>query len=199
MSEPNQRDQLLRYLMGNRIVDFPDPIDWKSAETTAVKLLELQAQDAAKPIHLLIDSSGGVSRATLHLCDLIRHVLTVPVHALVPGRCHSAATFALLACKVRRCTPHATFQIHSCRLGEDVSITQAENAVADARRIQDRAVKLYVDRLGKPREEIAEILRRGDQPYGWVIEAEEALSLGLVTEIVTGDAGIFARPPAESG
>ena len=124
----------------------------------------------------------------------MRYVLTLPIHALVIGRCASSATFPLLACKVRRCTPHATFLVHSAKLDAPVVVHDIDRAVADAKKSLEVVIDLYVRELQKTRAEIVAMMERGDRRFDCDYTAEQALEIGLITEIVRDHAGLLPIP-----
>lgn len=182
-----------------RTVGITGEITERVVENLIRRMVELQLRSPVEPIKLVIDSGGGSSVPALWLHDFISQVLTAPVHATVIGVCASAATFVLLACPVRRSLPHARFVIHSGTRRASITIdntseTAAEQLLADIRQHKATVTRFYSRKLKKTPAEIEQLVARGDQHFNEDMTAEEAFQLGLITEIVMGNAGIFPLP-----
>ncbi len=197
-----QERAILDALQKHRAVILGD-IDEKSVGEVSRRLIQLQLE-SPKPVKLLINSLGGGRLPAMALHDLIRHGLTMPVHALVMGKCYSAATFILLACKIRRSMPHGRFIIHSGSMN-NITLRQdgmtEENVArlsAEIRKDTEELITLYQKGLKKPRGVIKKLIAQGDKAHDNQLSAEEALGIGLITEIVSGDAGIFPVPLEEA-
>lgn len=129
--------------------------------------------------------------------------MTAPVRGIAIGACHSAATFIMLHCHERLCTPHAKFVIHSGTMSEiaismnDTTAKNLEDLLAEGKATTELVIKLYMSKLGRSREEVMGYIGRGDQEFNGAMLAEEAVSIGLVQKIVDGRLDIFPAPTAE--
>jgi ATP-dependent Clp protease protease subunit len=190
-------------LLKLRTVFLAGEMTFKSMDSLGSKIVQLQIESNSKPINLVINSGGGSADAGLAMHDHIQHVLTVPVHALVTGECGSAATFVLLACTVRRALPNAQFLIHSGSMRDislpisEISHTHIPRILDEIKRYDEQVTNFYMEKLGKSKDEIKELLSRGDARFNKMLFAKEALEIGLITEIVSGKAGIFPEPHNE--
>ncbi len=57
--------------------------------------------------------------------------------------------------------------------------------------MQQQVVEMYQKRLNLTADEVKKLLKRGDREFDEYLEANEALKIGLITEIVSGKVGIF--------
>ncbi len=186
-------------MMAFRTVSIIGEINQSMIADVSARLLHLQ-MDSSNPINLAINSGGGNGAAAMGLYDMISHIVTAPVHAIVIGRCSSAATFVLLGCKRRLALPHARFVIHSgTASGIDLKIN--ELSLAKATRLFDELKKnakeivdFYAQNLAITTEEVKRIIDRGDEEFDNEMSAQEAKSIGLITEIVTKNIGLFPLP-----
>lgn len=172
-------------------------IKWEWLEDLVKRMFALQIQ-SNDPITLMIDSPGGSTLSALRLCDIITHVLTAPVYAVVVGECHSAATYVLLHCAKRSGLPYSGYVIHSGKFN-DLSIqigntTQAnlEQLLEEGKKHRETDIALYSDKLKKTRPEVEALINRGDQDFNSRLSAREALEIGLIEEIIEGKLGIFS-------
>lgn len=197
MAEDRRDDRLTDRMLQYRTVALGGKITDESSAQLLDQLLQLQLDSTNEPIHLFINSGGGRNSSALFLHDVIAHVLSAPVHGLVTGQCSSAATFVLLACPVRRCTPHARFVIHSGTMGDisiqmnNTSLMKIERLAQEVRKDTEWAIQFYMNKLRLPRKKVQELIARGDEDFDNELTAEEAREIGLITEIISTKAGVF--------
>ena len=183
-------------MMQFRTVGLVGSINHELEEDVMDRLLELQLR-SNDPINLIINSPGGAGDLAMRLHDIISFVLTAPVHALVVGRCNSAATFVLLGCKVRRGMPHAEFVIHSGTFSgfslkvNEVSLANAPRLFTEIKRSAQAMVDFYAEKLEIPKKRVRALIARGDEQFDSSMNANEAFEIGLITEIVKANIGIF--------
>jgi ATP-dependent protease ClpP protease subunit len=195
-------------LLTRRTVVLEGEITFENTSALSQKILRLQMQSSA-PINLIIDSGGGNTDAALKLCDLIDIVITAPIRGIALGKCGSAATFIMLYCNERICTPYSRFLIHSGTIGKislQINDTTAENLEAllrDVRGTDEMVMRLYMNKLtptswvpNKPNERkcrafIKKLIDRGDQQFDYWLSAEEAVEVGLIQRIVSEKLDIF--------
>jgi ATP-dependent protease ClpP protease subunit len=208
MEDDNKHDSVVQDLLERRVVLLDRRMTEESVSLVRNCLVKLQLQ-VFEPITLIIDSEGGNSDAALHLCDILSSVITVPVRGVVIGKCFSAATFVLLCCTERLCTPYSRFLIHS-GANNPGKFTTGKSTSADLKQLAEeiktsekQVMKLYANRLtpvdweGKNlskkerRSYVKKLIRRGDQRFNSEMNAKEALHVGLVTDIVSGKLEIF--------
>lgn len=194
MAEP--KSDISQRMLELRTTSLGD-IDEKSVDFLLERLLQFQVASSVEPIKLLINSQGGVHHGAIMLCDFMDHVITAPIHGIVVGKCHSAATFILLSCSVRKCTPHASFVIHNATTSGIVvkhdSLTEKNisDLTIEVKGITESMIQFYMDKLHLSRKRVQALLARGDQDHNDAMSAEEAVQIGLVQEIVKGKLDIF--------
>lgn len=199
---------IFNIFMSRRTVILSDEINHQSIGEVGQRMVELQARSPDR-INLIIDSGGGSMDAALRLCDLMSTVLTAPVRGIALGACGSAATFVMLYCNERLSTPYSRFLIHSgtrSKISIPIGQTTSENLeqlLRDVKATEEMVLSLYMSKLTpvawskeKPtdemrREYVQQLIDRGDQSFDDWMSAEEAIEVGLVTEIVHGKLDIF--------
>jgi ATP-dependent Clp protease protease subunit len=186
------------HLLNRRVIALSE-IDEREAQRVLLNLIRLQLE-SSDPAYLVIDSPGGMLYPAMGLHDAIEHAFTMEVHAIVHGECKSAATFVLLACKQRLAMPHSQFLIHSGMMSNITLKTDALTAeklnqlLAEIERDTRMVTALYEKKLGKSPDEIKRLIARGDQQFNGSFTAQEALEIGLVTEIISGKLPFFPLP-----
>ncbi len=140
-----------------------------------------------EPIKVLIDSSGGDLVAALETYDMF-NMSKAPITGVVAGDCMSAATVILQACNRRVSLRHSSFLVHypTLRLNlcfEDGWEKTLELYLESGKKMRERIERIYLTRTKMPPSEISEALLRGNKHYE-VIDADRALSLGIVDDIV---------------
>lgn len=187
-------------LLDLRAVSLTDEVTMKQCRAIATDLVKLQVRSPTEPAKLLIMSQGGDTRAAMFLADVIDHILTIPVHGVVVGYCQSAATRIYLSCTRRLATPSSYFVIHSgAREGigfrmDDDAYSHLEDLAKETETLMAEIIQLYQNKLGLSKAAMKAILKRGDRPFNYRMDAQEAKKIGLVHEILTGKAGIFTPP-----
>lgn len=131
--------------------------------------------DASK-VHLRIDSNGGNMAAGLDLADFLK---TRETHAIVTGRCFSAATPLLMAARRRCIRSDATVMVHKACTAAYGGRDELHLAIEGLAEANARLFELLRERTGRARFEIAEWLR-GDRYF----TPAEAVEAGLADEIV---------------
>lgn len=196
MFDPKPNDELCAAFLRRRTVLLGD-VDFSLTNRVGQQLLQLQ-EEGPSTITILIQSNGGDTFAALELCDLIEHLITVPMRAIVLGRCNSAATFILLSCAERYATPNSRFVVHSSRIsGISVLLDRAtehhlKEMLKEATSTADLVASHYMKKLDMSREGVDALIARGDQLFNESMSAEEALKAGLITKIVDGKLDIFS-------
>ncbi len=194
--------------MAHRTVILSGEINHQSIGEVGQRMIVLQARSPDR-INLIIDSGGGGVDAALRLCDLMSTVMTAPVRGIALGACGSAATFIMLYCNERISTPYSRFLIHSgtrSKISIPIGQTTSENLeqlLKDVKATEEMVLNLYMSRLtptawgeenpaeDKRRKYVQRLIDRGDQPFDNWMSAEEAVEVGLITDIVHEKLDIF--------
>ncbi|WP_173583896.1 ATP-dependent Clp protease proteolytic subunit [Acetobacter musti] len=162
-------------------------INDKIARDVTGRLLAL-AGSSDKPIDVYVNSPGGhvESGDTIH--DMIRFVDSVaPVNMIGTGWVASAGALIFSAGhKDRRfCLPNTRFLLHQPMGGVRGPATDIDIEAREIVKMRERLNKLFARETGQPYEKIC---RDTDRNY-W-LSAEEAISYGLVTRIISAPSDI---------
>ncbi|CAM6047495.1 unnamed protein product [Sphagnum compactum] len=167
-------------LLKERIVCIHGPISDDTASLVVAQLLYLESENPDKPIHLYINSPGGVVTAGLAIYDTMQYIRS-PVSTLCVGQAASMGSLLLAAGAPgeRRSLPNARVMIHQPSGGAS---GQASDIAIQAREILDmraRLNRLYVKHTGHTYEKIESSMERDH-----FMSPEEAKSFGLVDEVI---------------
>lgn len=176
-------DNINATLLNARRIFIHDAIDNDSAHEVIRQLWYLELTNPGKPILVVINSPGGSVDSGFAIWDQVKMIKS-PVTTLVTGLAASMGSILSLcaAPKRRFATANARIMIHQPMIGGVIK-GQATDLEIQAREIlKTRAalVDLYVEATGKTREVIDLAIDRDT----WM-SAEEALSFGLLDEVIT--------------
>ena len=170
-------------LLENRIIFLAGPIVERTASIVIQQLLYLQSIRRDQDVNLYINSPGGLVDQTLAIYDTMQY-MGCQVATYCIGQAASGAAIILMAgTKGKRfILPNAKVMLHQPYGGitgqaEDIRI-QAEEVLRDKTRLNTIIARC----TGKPVEKVAEETERDR-----FLTAEEALSYGIVDEILTDD------------
>ena len=156
-----------------------------SEENTAkvVKQLLLLEADSDKPIYIFLDSPGGSIDSGFGIYDMIRFI-NAPVYTIGMGLIASFATIIQIAVpKERRfALPNSHYLIHQPLIGGVARgvATDLEIQAEEIAKSKKKLIKLIAAETGKSEEQVEKDCDRDH----W-LSAEEALSYGLVSKIVS--------------
>lgn len=167
-------------LLENRIIFMAGPIQERTASLVIMRMLYLQSIKKDQPIHLYINSPGGLVDQTLAIYDTMQF-LGCDVATYCIGQAASGAAIVLAAGTKgqRYALPNAKVMLHQPYSGvtgqaEDIRI-QAEEILKDK--------KLLIEILAKHSGQDPEKLRKETERDRYM-NAQEALAYGLVDEIL---------------
>ena len=178
-------------LLNKRIVFVQGEVRDEMANTVVAQLLFLQMDDPTKPITLYINSPGGSVTAGLAIKDTMDYLMSqgTEVHTLGMGSCASMGAFLLASGKKgqRKVLPNTEVMIHQPLGGFQGQATD---------------IMIRAELMAKTKEKLTKYL--SDYTYGKVdpatmwdlcerdnfLNAQEALELGLVDEIIDVTGGV---------
>ena len=171
---------IVRRLLETRTVLVCGPVSDDMARDVMAQLLVLDAQDATKPIRVVVNSPGGAVDAGYAIYDVMRFV-RAPVQSICAGLAASAATVILLGAPkaARYSLPNTRFLIHQPSTGIQGQASDVAIGAQEILKLRQKVNELLAKETGKPVEKIAEDTRRD-----FWMSAEEARDYGLVTTIV---------------
>ncbi len=173
-------------LLRERIVFLNGEVNDAVSALVCAQLLFLEAENPTRPIHLYINSPGGVVTSGFAMYDTMRHI-RAPVHTLCMGMAHSMGSFLLMAGEPgeRAVLPNASILVHQPLGGYRGQASDILIHAEETRRTKQRMTRLYAEHCGRSYEEFERAMDRDR-----FMTAEEALEWGLVDRIL---------PPARIG
>lgn len=132
------------------------------------------------PINLILSTYGGSIYDGLALYDAIESS-TTPVEITCTGKIMSMGIIIALAGKVRKAHKNTTFMIHQASGQTWGTITDMEESMEEKRRVNEAIFNIIKQKTQIPEEKLDEVM---NYKRDWFITAEEALELGIITEII---------------
>ncbi len=167
-------------LLRERIIFLNGEVNDGVSALVCAQLLFLEAESPGKPIHLYINSPGGVVTSGLAMYDTMRYI-TAPVHTLCMGTARSMGSFLLMAGEEgeRAALPNASILIHQPSGGFQGQASDMLIHAEEIQRTKHRMTRLYSKHCRRSFEEFEEAMDRDR-----FMTAEEALEWGLVDRIL---------------
>ena len=176
-------------LLRERIVFLNGEVNDTVSALVCAQLLFLEAEHPGKPIHLYINSPGGVITSGLAMYDTMQFIKS-PVHTSVHGH---GALHGLAAADGRRAgrTGRAAQRQHA-RAPASGRLPGPGLGHHDPRRgnaaHQDRVIRLYAEHCGRSYEDVERSLDRDRY-----LTADEAIEWGLIDRVYRDRASEDAR------
>lgn len=133
-----------------------------------------------KPIKVYIDSYGGQVNQILGLVSIFEASET-PIHTIVTGVAMSAGMIMSISGHKRFAHARSTIMIHQLSAGAWGTLTDVEEFVEEMKRLQDKMESVIVEKTKIPKTKLKEIR---DRKIDWYLDANQALELGLIDEII---------------
>ena len=169
-------------LLKDRIVFLGTPIDDAVGNLIMAQLLHLESEDPDKDISLYINSPGGDVSALLAIYDTMQYIKP-DVSTIVMGLAASAAAVLLLAGAPgkRYALPNSRVllhQPHGGAQGQAVDIEIQAKEIIRLRKLLDKIISQHTHQTLEKVEK--------DTDRDFILTADEALTYGVVDEIITG-------------
>ncbi|MGJ5065725.1 ATP-dependent Clp protease proteolytic subunit [Bradyrhizobium oligotrophicum] len=166
-------------LLRERIVFLNGEVNDTVSALVCAQLLFLEAENPKRPIHLYINSPGGVITSGLAMYDTMQFV-KAPVHTLCMGTARSMGSFLLMAGEPgeRTALPNASLHVHQPLGGFQ---GQASDILIHAREMEQtkrRMIRLYAEHCGRSYEDVERTLDRDH-----FMTADEAQQWGLIDRV----------------
>ncbi|MGJ4913670.1 ATP-dependent Clp protease proteolytic subunit [Bradyrhizobium sp. HKCCYLRH2060] len=166
-------------LLRERIVFLNGEVNDTVSALVCAQLLFLEAENPKRPIHLYINSPGGVITSGLAMYDTMQFV-KAPVHTLCMGTARSMGSFLLMAGEPgeRTALPNASLHVHQPLGGFQ---GQASDILIHAREMEQtkrRVIRLYAEHCGRSYEDVERTLDRDH-----FMTADEAQQWGLIDRV----------------
>lgn len=132
------------------------------------------------PIEFFLSTYGGACYDGLALHDVIESS-TTPVEIICTGKIMSMGVIVALGAKVRKAYRNTTFMIHQVSGLSFGTLREMEDTVAEASRINEILFNIIKSKTKVTEEQLNEVLQKKKD---WFITADEALNLGLLTDLL---------------
>ena len=132
------------------------------------------------PIEFYLSTYGGACYDGLALHDVLESSST-PIEVICTGKIMSMGIIVALGAKVRKAYRNTTFMIHQVSGISFGTLREMEDTVAEASRINEILFNIIKSKTKVTEDQLNEVLQKKKD---WFMTAEEALSLGLLTELI---------------
>ena len=166
-------------LLRERIIFLNGEVNDAMSALVCAQLLFLEAENPKKPIHLYINSPGGVVTAGLAIHDTMQYIKP-RVSTVCVGQAASMGSFLLAAGEpgMRIALTNARIMVHQPSGGARGMAADIEIQAREILRMRTRLNGLYAKYTGKTIDEIEKAMDRDT-----FLEADEAMAFGIVDKV----------------
>lgn len=167
-------------LLRERIIFLNGEVDDTVSALVCAQLLFLESENPEKPIHLYINSPGGVISSGLAMYDTMQYI-SAPVHTLCMGTARSMGSFLLMAGEPghRAALANASLHVHQPLGGVQGQASDIFIHAEEMQRTKQRVTQLYARHCGRSFEEVEQTLDRDR-----FMSAEQACEWGLIDQVL---------------
>ncbi|KAJ8916303.1 hypothetical protein NQ315_016444 [Exocentrus adspersus] len=167
-------------LLKERIICLMGPINDITSSLVIAQLLFLQAESTCKPIHMYINSPGGVITAGLGIYDTMQYIMP-PISTWCVGQACSMASLLLAAgtSGMRNSLPNARIMVHQPSGGVTGQATDIKIQAEEILKLKKQINSLYVKHTSMPAEKVESSLERDN-----FMTPKEALEFGLIDKVL---------------
>jgi ATP-dependent Clp protease, protease subunit len=167
-------------LLRERIIFLNGEVNDTVSALVCAQLLFLEAENPQKPIHLYINSPGGVVTSGLAIYDTMQYI-RAPVHTLCMGTARSMGSFLLMAGEPgqRAALPNASILVHQPSGGFQGQASDMQIHAEEILKTKQRMTRLYAEHCERSYEDFERAMDRDR-----FMTAEEALEWGLIDRIM---------------
>lgn len=167
-------------LLRERIIFLNGEVDDTVSALVCAQLLFLESENPEKPIHLYINSPGGVISSGLAMYDTMQYI-SAPVHTLCMGTARSMGSFLLMAGEPghRAALANASLHVHQPLGGVQGQASDIFIHAEEMQRTKQRITRLYAQHCGRSVEEVEQTLDRDR-----FMSAEQACDWGLIDQVL---------------
>ncbi|WP_141454087.1 ATP-dependent Clp protease proteolytic subunit [Pseudoxanthomonas sp. z9] len=167
-------------LLRERIIFLNGEVNDTVSALVCAQLLFLEAENPDKPIHLYINSPGGLITAGLAMYDTMQYI-KAPVHTLCMGTARSMGSFLLMAGEPgeRKALANASLHVHQPLGGFQGQASDIFIHAEEMRKTKERIIRLYAEHCGRSYAEVERTLDRDHY-----MSAEEAREWGLIDRVL---------------
>ncbi|MBN4999917.1 ATP-dependent Clp protease proteolytic subunit [Stenotrophomonas maltophilia] len=167
-------------LLRERIIFLNGEVDDAVSALVCAQLLFLESENPEKPIHLYINSPGGVISSGLAMYDTMQYI-SAPVHTLCMGTARSMGSFLLMAGEPghRAALANASLHVHQPLGRVQGQASDIFIHAEEMQRTKQRITRLYAQHCGRSVEEVEQTLDRDR-----FMSAEQACEWGLIDQVL---------------
>jgi ATP-dependent Clp protease protease subunit len=167
-------------LLKDRIVFLGTAINDQISNIIVAQLLYLNAEDREAPIHMYINSPGGVVYAGLAIYDTMQ-MIPNPISTVAIGATASFGTVLLTAGTKgqRYALPNATIHLHQPLGGVQGQATEIEIQAREILRLKSRLNEILSLHTGQS----VEVIER-DTDRDFFVTAKQAVDYGIVDQVL---------------
>ncbi|KAI1886642.1 hypothetical protein AGOR_G00197910 [Albula goreensis] len=167
-------------LLRERIICVMGPIDDSLASLVIAQLLFLQSESNNKPIHMYINSPGGVVTAGLAIYDTMQYILN-PISTWCVGQAASMGSLLLAAgtSGMRHSLPNARVMVHQPSGGARGQATDIAIQAEEILKLKRQINTIYSKHTGQPLETIESVMER--DRYMSPMEAQD---FGIIDKVL---------------
>ena len=167
-------------LLRERIVFLNGEVNDAVSALVCAQLLFLEADNPKKPIHLYINSPGGVITSGMAMYDTMKFI-QAPVHTLCMGTARSMGSFLLMAGEPghRAALPNANMLVHQPSGGFQGQASDISIHAEEIQKTKHRIIALYARHCRRSLDDVERALDRDR-----FMTAQEALDWGLIDKVL---------------
>lgn len=167
-------------LLRERIICVHGEVTDIMASLVTAQLLFLEAEDPRSPVHMYINSPGGLVTAGMAIYDTMQYIRP-EIHTMCMGQAASMGSLLLAggAHGCRQALPNARIMIHQPSGGAQGMAADIDIQAREILRTRANLNNLFVHHTGQSLEEIE---RRMDRDY--FMNVEQALAFGVIDNVV---------------
>ena len=168
-------------LLRERIVFVTGTIEDNMITSLVAQLLFLESVDDQKPIHMYVNSGGGVITSGLSLIDTM-HFIRPPVSTLCIGQACSMGAMILMNGEkgMRYSLPNSRVMLHQPSGGSRGMASDIEIQYREIQKMKEMLNQMVVDRCGQPLDVVERVMDRDT-----FMSAEESVDFGVVDKIIS--------------
>lgn len=145
------------------------------------RILMYLAEDSKKPIHIVLNTPGGLVADGLAIYDLFKTIgRRAPINIVATGQCMSMGAIILQAANKRWATRHCAIGLHELSAANIGTYSKLEETQEEIRKTQTTLDGIITSRTGMTRKKLKGLIERRDA----VLTPDEALELNLIDGVL---------------
>lgn len=168
-------------LLKERIICLFGPVNDDTASLIIAQMLYLQSESSKKPIHMYINSPGGVVTSGLAIYDTMQYIVA-PIATWCVGQACSMGSLLLTAGSsgMRYSLPNSRIMIHQPSGGISGQATDISIHANEILSLKKRLNELYAKHTGRDVAEIEPMMERDK-----FLSPDESVALGLIDQVLS--------------